>query len=327
MPEHSQTESNPVPGPVVGTESAVSVLPKTAPRRAYAMGLMVLSSLVISFGGLVVRNIEDADPWQINFYRALSIIATVTLILVFQYRSRTLACVHGIGRAGLLGGCLLAIAGISFLQSLTTTTVANTLFVLSAIPMVTAGLAWIFLRERLRRATLATMVVAAAGIFVMVAEGFGVGSAYGNLMALLTALCFSSFAVIVRRNRKVDMLPTLLVSNGIILLIALLARMDDLGISMHDLLLCILWGGVMSGIANWTFIIASRHLVAAEVTLFMLLEFALGPIWVWLFVGETPTRWTLIGGILVISAVTLRAALELQQSSHYLRRGRLAGPP
>jgi drug/metabolite transporter (DMT)-like permease len=43
----------------------------------------------------------------------------------------------------------------------------------------------------------------------------------------------------------------------------------------------------------------------------MLLEFALGPIWVWMFAGEIPTLWTLIGGCLIITAVTVRAILEL----------------
>ncbi len=297
-----------------------------APRRGFAMGLMVASSIAISFGGLIIRNIEGADTWQINFYRALALIVAITLILLVHHRRRTVASIRGIGRAGLIGGGLLAVAGIAFLQALTLTTVANTLFVLSAIPFITAGLAWLFLKERLERATLITMAVAATGIFVMVVEGFGIGSAYGNGMALITAFSFSSFAVIVRRNRQIDMLPTLLVSGGIIALVALILRLDDLGISLRDLLLCFLWGGVLSGFANWTFIVASRHLVAAEVTLFMLLEFALGPTWVWLFIGETPTGWTLVGGALVITSVALRASWELRRSRRKLRRGRLPGP-
>jgi drug/metabolite transporter (DMT)-like permease len=117
------------------------------------------------------------------------------------------------------------------------------------------------------------------------------------------------------------MLPTLLVSGAIIVLVALILRVDDLGISLHDLLLCFLWGGLLSGLANWMFIVASRHLVAAEVTLFMLLEFALGPVWVWLFVGETPTLWTLAGGTLVIASVTLRALIELRRSRRVSRPG------
>ena len=286
------------------------------------MGLMVFSSVLISFGGLILRNIEAADAWQINFYRSLAFIAAVALVLLFQYRRDTVVRIRAIGRPGLLGGVLLAGAGIAFLQALTHTTVANTLFTLSAIPFITAALARVLLKERLRRATLVTMLVAAVGIFVMVAEGVGLGSGYGNAMALLTASCFSGFAIIVRHNREIDMKPTLLVSGAIIALAAFAARFDDLGVSLNDLLLCFLWGGVLSGLANGMFVVASRHLVAAEVTLFMLLEFALGPVWVWLFVDEVPTLWTLVGGVLVIASVTLRAILELRGRRQPLKRGR-----
>lgn len=295
-------------------------------RRVYAMGLMVFSSVVISFGGLIMRSFERADPWQINFYRSVALITAITLILVFRYRRQSLAKVRGIGGLGVVGGVLLAMAGITFLQSLSHTTVANTLFTLSAIPFVTATLARVFLKERLQRATLVTMVAAAAGIFVMMAEGFGAGSLYGNAMALLTTLGFSGFAVIVRRNREIEMLPTLLVTGLIIAAVTLLVRLDDLGISLRDLALCFLWGGVLSGVANSIFIFASRHLVAAEVTLFMMLEFALGPIWVWLVVEEVPSRWTLVGDILVIAAVAVRAMIELRRSGRQMRRGRLPGP-
>ncbi len=289
------------------------------------MGLMVASSVLISFGGLIMRSMEAADAWQINLYRSLAFMAAVALILLLRYRRDTIVRARAIGRLGLLGGALLAVAGIAFLQALTHTTVANTLFTLSAIPFITAGLARVLLKERLRRATLVTMLVAALGIFVMVAEGFGLGSGYGNAMALLTALCFSGFAVIVRYNRRIDMLPTLLVSGAIIAAVTLAARYDDLGVSLNDLLLCFLWGGVLSGLANGMFVAASRHLVAAEVTLFMLLEFALGPVWVWLFVNEVPTVWTLVGGVLVIASVTLRAILELRDRGQPLKRGR-SGP-
>ncbi|MFQ6024203.1 MAG: DMT family transporter [Acidiferrobacterales bacterium] len=284
------------------------------PRRAFAMGLMVVSSIVISFGGLIIRNIEDADSWQINLYRSVALVTAVTLILLYQYRGMAITYVRGIGRSGVVGGVMLAMAGITFLQSLTHTTVANTLFILSAIPFFAAGLARVFLKERLQRATLVAMVVAATGIVIMLSEGFGIGSAYGNAMALITAFCFASFAVIVRRNRQTDMLPTVLVSGVCIALVTFLARIGDLGVSLHDLLLSFLWGGLLSGLANWMFVIAARHLAAAEVTLFMLLEFALGPLWVWLFVGEVPSRWTLLGGALVISSVAVRTLLELRRS-------------
>ena len=74
-------------------------------------------------------------------------------------------------------------------------------------------------------------------------------------------------------------------------------------------------GGVLSGFTSVCFIVASRQIAAAELTLFMLLEFALGPIWVWLFVNEVPSRWTLLGGALVIVAVVARSLVELCQQT------------
>ncbi len=283
-------------------------------RRAFAMGLMIAGSVAISFGGLIIRNIEAADTWQIQFYRSLALMVAIALLMFWRYGRKAPAQVIGIGKPGIAAGLLLAIAGTSFLQALSSTTVANTLFLLSAIPFFTAALARIILRETLLPSTILTMFSAGSGVIVMVIGGIGAGSLYGNLMALTTALCFSGYAIIVRRQRGVEMLPALFISGTLIALVALIMRWGDLGISLHDLALCFLWGGVLSGIANALFIAASKHLAAAELTLIMLLEFALGPIWVWLFVAETPTRATILGGAIVIFSVAIRALIELTRN-------------
>jgi drug/metabolite transporter (DMT)-like permease len=279
--------------------------------RKLAILLMIASSVVISFSGLIVRILE-VGPLVMNFYRGMFLMCAVMVLLVVRYRGATIVRVISVGWSGIIAGIMLAAAAITFLQSLTHTTVANTLFVLAAIPFVTAGLAWIFLKERPNSATLITMVIAFAGIVIMIGEGFTIGAAYGNIMALLTTLSFSIYAVLVRRNRQVDMLPAILISTLIIMVVVALMRQGELEISRQDLWLCLLWGGVMSGFTSACFIVASRHIVAAELTIFMLLEFALGPVWVWLFVNESPSRWTLVGGALVICAVLGRSFAEFR---------------
>ena len=279
--------------------------------RKLAILLMIASSVVISFSGLIVRILE-VGPLVMNFYRGMFLMCAVMVLLVVRYRGATIVRVISVGWSGIIAGIMLAAAAITFLQSLTHTTVANTLFVLAAIPFVTAGLAWIFLKERPNSATLITMVIAFAGIVIMIGEGFTIGAAYGNVMALLTTLSFSIYAVLVRRNRQVDMLPAIMISTLIIMAVVALMRQGELEISRQDLWLCLLWGGVMSGFTSACFIVASRHIVAAELTIFMLLEFALGPVWVWLFVNESPSRWTLVGGALVICAVLGRSFAEFR---------------
>ena len=282
-------------------------------RRGYAVGLMISSSVAISFTGLIVRHL-DVDPMVMNFYRALSLMVAMVLIVVVKYRRMAIFSVIRIGWPGVLGAVMLTMAAISFLQSMTHTTVANTLFILGAIPFLTAGLAWIALRERPSRMTLGTMFVAFSGITIMLGEGFGSGSAYGNLMALVTAFCFSIYAVIVRRNRHIDMLPTILISTILIMAVAGITEHDTLGISKNDFLLCIFWGGILSGFTSVCFIVASRYITAAEVTLLMLLEFALGPIWVWLVIHEQPSMETIIGGIVIISTIAVHSFLALKKT-------------
>lgn len=296
-------------------------------NRGLAMILMVVSSVVISFGGLIMRSMEAAVPWQINFYRSVALFGVVSVLILLRYRGKFISTIESIGALGCLAGMLLGIAGMAFLQALTYTTVANTLFILGAIPFFAALLARILLKEKLTRATLLTMLVAAAGLTVMVLEGITIGSGAGNGFALLTAVMFALYAVIVRSKRQQDMLPTLLISSVFIIIVSLIMQANDLLVSARDLLLSFVWGGLLSGVANWLFIYASRHLAAAEVTLFMLLEFALGPVWVWLVVNEQPSRWTIIGGILIILAVAVRAVLELIGGARPSHPPRTPGAP
>ena len=296
-------------------QSAVPAIHEVDSRHGYAMLLMVIGSVAISFGGLVQRNIEVATPWQINVYRSLGLIVAIAAIVAIQNRGRFFTTLMSVGRFGILAGVLLAGAGLSFIQAFTHTTIANALFIIGAIPFFAALLARILLGERLRRATLVTMLFAGSGLALMVVNGINIGSGFGNLMALSTALCFAGFAVVVRYRRQVEMLPSLLIASALIIAVSLPVTGSDLSLPLNDILLCLFWGGCLSGLVNWTFIIASRHLATAELTLLMLIEFALGPVWVWLFVGEIPHRWTLIGGGVIIASVAVRAILEMMNQS------------
>ncbi|MDG1458992.1 MAG: DMT family transporter [Pseudoprimorskyibacter sp.] len=278
--------------------------------RLMAMGMMVLSSVGISFGGLIVRSMQEADAWQISFYRSVAYASVIAFVILWRYRGRVVPQIRAVGLSGVLAAGMSACAGMAFLQSLFHSSVATTLFIMAAIPFVTAFVAWLVLRERLAPITALTMAVAAAGVAIMVGDGVAAGSGYGAVMALVCVLCFSIYAVVLRYNRAVDMLPVLMFSGIFLAGIAAIARWGDLAVPMQDLILCLFLGGVLSAFGNLFFLAASRVLAAAELTMFMLLEFALGPIWVWVFVNEVPTGPAVMGGCLVILAVLTRAFYE-----------------
>ena len=273
---------------------------------------MVFGSSIISFSGLIIRGMDTAGPLQISLYRGLALSLTIAVVLFLRYRGHTLRKITTVGWSGVLAGIFLALAGICFIQAITSTTVAATLFILASIPFISALLARIFLNERVSQRTLFTMLIASFGVSLMMLSGFHSNSFYGTSMALITAFSFSGYAILLRKNKNIQMLPSVLISGLVISLFCLSILGQDIAISWLDLFRCILLGSIISLIPNSLFIYASRYLIAAELTLFMLLEFSLGPFWVWLFINEVPAYWTLIGGTSVITAVIIYVWSEIQ---------------
>ena len=280
-------------------------------NRNLAILLLIISSISISFGGLIMRNIHFADAWQITFYRSLAFTFSIALILSYKNRSSTLSTIKKVGYAGVMGGILLMGANLFFIQAFANTSIANTLFTLSLIPFITAVLAFLFLKEKLSLRTFTIMLVALFGILIMINEGIKTGDLFGNIMAIGCAFCFSSFTIVIRKFRNIDMIPTLLISGIIIAVVSFILNSGNLNIPLKDVLLCFLWGGLLSGFVNSVFIYAARFLNASEVTFFMLLELSLGPFWVWLFLNETIALETLFGGIIVMSSVAVYSFIEI----------------
>ena len=257
---------------------------------------------------------ETAGALEINLFRGISLALTILLILCIKHKHRTLTEICAIGKPGLSAAVALAAAGICFLQAITNTTVAQTLFITSCIPILTAALAWVFLNEKLNKVTVYAICCAAFGISLMFVGGGGSRSFYGASMALVTASLFSVYTVIIRKYRYIEMLPALGLSGFLISIFCLLVLGTELNFTFLDLYRSILLGSFISLIPSMIFLYSSKHLFAGELALFMLLEFSLGPLWVWIFINEAPEFWTLVGGALVMSALLLRVWAEMKFS-------------
>ena len=266
------------------------------------MLLILLSSVVLSFNGLIFRTVAEATAWQISFYRSGALAVAVFGLFLWRHRGRWGVELRRSRRSALIAGPLLGVAGICFLQSLSLTTVANTMFTLSSVPLFAAVFAWLVLGERVAAATWMAILVAMTGIGLMVFDGFDSGGLLGNLLALATAVLFACFVVALRHGRHVDMLPA--VALGALVSTAIGGVMaEHLDLSLRDILICIAWGALLSGFAHSIYTYASRHVLAAELTLLSLVEMIFSPLWVWLIMDETPTTYTLMGGAVVAVAI------------------------
>ncbi len=283
-------------------------------NRNLSILLLITGSVGISFGGLIMRNINNADPWQITFYRSLAFLFSITLVLIYRHNSDILTSIKKIGYPGIAGGFFLMIAQILYVQSFAHTSIANALFTFSTIPFISAFLAFIFLKEKISTTTIVTMFFAFIGIFIMIKDGLETGGFYGNIIALICAFSFSTFVIILRKSRNNDMLPVNLISSVLALIVSFAISLGEINIPIQDILLCFIWGGVLSGFVHSVFVYSTRFLQASEATLFMLLEFSLGPFWVWIFLNETITQEAFYGGIIVMLSVAVYSFFEIKKT-------------
>ena len=277
-----------------------------------ALLLVIASAVANSANGLIVRSMDSAGGWQIIFYRSCFLAGALCIVFVVQSGGRIRTALRELRPWALLGSLAIAVVNTCFILAMTRTTVANAMFVLSAAPFFAALLGRIVLGETVERGVWVAMSVALAGIGVMVWDGFGAGTLIGNSLALVAALSFGSFVVVLRKGRGVNMLPVVIIGTALGGLNAAFMSGFALVVPFHDAVLLFLWGAILSGTVHVIFTWSSRHVPGAELTLLILIEFILSPMWVWLVIDERPSPATLIGGALVIASVASRAILSFR---------------
>ena len=275
-------------------------------RRAVTM--MVVAAICWSSGGILVRQLSINNVWEIVFWRSVFMALFVAGVLGVMHGRRLPQAVVAAGKPGLLAGFFLAGTFFFFIGSLTRTTVANTFVLMSVSPFLAALAAKLILRESVPTRTWIAMTVAFGGIIVMFADALDAGRLAGNLLALGVSCCFAAQVTVLRRyHATVDMLPQVMIA-GLISLAAALALSPPFVATPRDLAVLTLMGCVQLGTGCLLATAASKHLSATELGLLALLEPILGPLWVWVLMGENPGAATLTGGAIVLAAVIANEA-------------------
>jgi drug/metabolite transporter (DMT)-like permease len=275
--------------------------------------MMIASATIVSTAGLIFRSLESIDAFGVVFFRGLALSSVMLIILWALYRQKVFSTIWSVGRQGVLGALFFTGAQTFYVFAFSNTTVANTTFTIALAPFITALIAFFVIGERIERTTLQAMATACLGIILIIATDVSSEGFLGIFFALMTAFCFSCFAVTLRRNKHIEMLPVLLLT-GFFSMIVGLAFGQWRGIpEIYDIALCFIWGGVLQGCGQSLLVLSTRVLKAAEIPLIMLLEFSLGPIWVWMFFEETISRGTLFGGGLIFLSVFGLAIYEIRK--------------
>ena len=185
------------------------------------------------------------------------------------------------------------------------TTVANTNFIIQTQTIFLAIFGYFFLKEKISKLTLISIILAISGIILMVGSSLSPGQTIGNIAAFIMPLSFAILILIIRKYPNVDMVPIQLIAGIIAMIIGYLVA-GKIFVSVYDIYLGFLAGFFQLGFGFILITIGARRTPSALVGFIMLTEAVFGPFWAWLFINEQPPLTVLIGGSVVIIAVLLQ---------------------
>ena len=267
--------------------------------------LIFLGACCLSFGGLIVKSFEGATLWQILFWRSIFFSIAVVIFLLITHKRNIFNSFYKSGFPGLIGGLILSLGYCGYVFAMYNTTVANTNFIIQTQTIFLAIFGYIFLKEKISKLTLFSIILAFAGIILMVGNSLSPGQASGNMAAFIMPISFATLILIVRKFPDIDMIPMQFVA-GIGAIIVGYLFSTKIIISSHDIFLGFLAGFFQVGLGFIFITIGARSTPSALVGIIMLTEAVLGPLWAWLFANENPPLVVLYGGVIIISAVLLQ---------------------
>ena len=281
--------------------------PVTDPAHRQAVGLLLLTALGWSLGGVLMKSV-DWPPFAVGGGRGL--VAAVFLLAV---RGRTLRFTWTplqLGTALAFTGCTILFAAATKL-----TTAANAILLQYTAPVWVALLGAWLLGERARRADWWTIAVTFVGMGVFFYDGLKFNNLTGILLAIASGVSFAVMIVLLRKQGAGSTIEAVILGNLLGFLIGLPAMCTAPWPDPRSLIALLVLGVVQLGIPYLLYSRAIRHVTALEAVLIPVIEPILNPIWVLLLIGEKPTRLSLLGGAIVLGAVTWRAVASIRRAA------------
>ena len=271
---------------------------------------VLFAVLLWSTGGLFIK-LTSLDAYQLTFYRSL--LAAITVILLTHKSGLR------INAFGLLGSFFYAVLLFLFVWATKHTTAANAIFLQYTAPIYILILGPFLIGERFHGRDLVTIVCCLAGMSLFFAGKLDASGYQGNSAALASGVFFGLYMLLLRHPRARGMNPviTVIYGNLILALVTLPAGISALGVmTLSDAFAVSFLGIVQIGVAYVLFIKGvtggTRPLDASIIGF---IEPLLNPVWVFLFIGERPSSWAVLGGVIIITTVAAHTFAQ------YRRRG------
>lgn len=268
--------------------------------RIRALFFLGLTAVLWSMGGLLIKSIHT-NPMAIAGTR--SAIAALLILAVIRRPKLEFSGTK------IIGAVCYALTVFLFVTATKMTTAANAILLQYTAPIYVALFSAKILKEKISWFDWAVIAVVLGGMGVFFLDKFSAGHFWGNLIAIASGVAFAGVAIFLRKQKDESPLESIFWGNVLTALIGLPFLIGSVpGPTGWGCLLIL--GIVQLGFSYILYASAIKHVTALEAILIPVLEPILNPLWVLLFIGEKPGRWSLVGGGIVLVAVTVRCVMQ-----------------
>ncbi|HEX9449078.1 MAG TPA: DMT family transporter [Dongiaceae bacterium] len=286
--------------------------PSSALTHRRGVLLVAAAALCWSTGGLIARFIT-ADAWTQICWRGGFSAACLLTFLLWREGRQTWPLFRQQGVPGLVVAACFSAASISFIIALRHTAVATILVIQSTAPLIAGLVAFVWMREPISLSRALAMLLALAGVVVMVSQREMGADPIGLVLSGVIATSLAVATVVTRRFQQIRMTPACCLS-GLIMAVVGAALGNPAAADAANIGLLFLFGAGQLAVGLICFSFGARLIPAGEAALIGLLECILGPIWVLIFLGENPGFYAAIGGALVMTAVAWNILAESRRA-------------
>ena len=274
---------------------------KTLSSRSQGVLYCLIGALLLTPDALIIRWLS-IEHHEVLFWRGLFLTIGFFFIVVFRHRGKTFRAIYHAGWAGVISGFLFAMNTYFYTQALQQTSAAAAMMIISTAPVFAAIASWFLLKESISFPLLLTITCTLLGMGIILSDGDGINSLKGNLMAMGCAIFMALNFNWARYHSPKDITPGL-VFGGLMVFVLGYLTTPSISASTSEVGFMFLSATFLMPIGFVMLQIAPKYISATEVSLFLLLESVIAPIWVWIGLGEVPSSTTLLGSLVVLIAL------------------------
>ena len=267
--------------------------------RNRAIFEMLLCAALWSIAGIFIKLI----PWNSIVIAGIrSLIAGAVMFVYMRYKRIGFTA----DRRSMLGGLALCCTLTCFVAANKLTTAANSIVLQFTAPMFIVVFSVLFLKKKFSRSDIFAVVLTMLGISLFFFDQLTPGHLLGNCVAIVAGLAFAGYYMSLEGASESERMSAILMAHGLTFCVSIpFIALEPPELGAAPVICIFILGVVQLGIPYVLLGRASGSCPPLACSLLGAVEPLLNPVWVFIFDGEAPGMWALIGGVVVVVTITV----------------------